>query len=382
MSQYIQILWWSKELMDFGKELIKSALQDIEIEQMFAYDTTFNLGDFYMSTFVMRNTMLEKNPIFPVAFMVHERKFQKYHELFIGELVNQLNLKDIKTIPFVTDREKGILNAVKKVAQSISLVLCENHILRDIEYWVKSARGKNDDIKVLKDHVEQLKDSESEEEWRNKYEEFKILWSHSFAEYFEHNLHEHIFKFASRFYTKKFAAFQDKGSTNNVSESMNKILKNATDWKELSLDCLLLCLLHLQLFYVYEFQRAYYSLGMYHLKATFKKLQKVPNEYTQFPLYIPVEKIFEKVKSENSTIVPSLKKESTNRMTQTAIANLCIENNLVSLNGQLQVFVVKSPFKNDVHSVCLSRKPQCSCNSSGLFPFNCSPKGMWNFYPR
>lgn len=50
---------------------------------MFAYDTTFNLCDFYMSTFVMRNTILEINPIFPVAFMNYERKFQKYHELFI-----------------------------------------------------------------------------------------------------------------------------------------------------------------------------------------------------------------------------------------------------------------------------------------------------------
>lgn len=62
---------WSKDLLD----LTKTALQDSKTEQMFAYDTTFNLGDFYISTFVMRNTILEMNPIFPVAFMNYKRKF-------------------------------------------------------------------------------------------------------------------------------------------------------------------------------------------------------------------------------------------------------------------------------------------------------------------
>ena len=360
------VLAWKKEITDLAKDLLTMAQNDPTTNQMISYDTTFNLGDFYVSSFVLRNTILQNDPIFPVAFMIHERKFQKHHEKFISELSPSLDLSSIKHIPVVTDREKGIISAFNKVLPNIPLVLCGNHILKDVEFWVKRAGGKKDDIKVLKDHIEQLRNAESKEEWVIKYEQFRILWSESFSNYFEKYLHEPMFQFSSRFYTKQFHAFKNKTSTNNVSESMNRILKDATDWKELPLDSILLCFEHLQTFYLYEFERAQYGLGKFRLKATFQDLLKRPTEHTQFPDYLPIEKIVFKVKSQNPDTTPTINKQSCQRMTQTSIANLCIERNLVSLNTQLQVFIVKNPFKKEVHSVFLSPKPSCSCKSSGL----------------
>ena len=47
-----------------------------------SYDTTFQLGDFYLSTLVYKHVLFEEEPVIPLAFVIHERKFQKVHEDF------------------------------------------------------------------------------------------------------------------------------------------------------------------------------------------------------------------------------------------------------------------------------------------------------------
>ena len=62
------------------------------------YDTTFCLGDFYVSTLSFQHLMFKEKPIIPVAFMIHERKFQKCHEqLFdlIKSKIPKLNSKRV-----------------------------------------------------------------------------------------------------------------------------------------------------------------------------------------------------------------------------------------------------------------------------------------------
>ena len=42
--------------------------------QLLSYDTTFQLGDFYVSPLLFRNILFSKSPVIPVAFLLHERK--------------------------------------------------------------------------------------------------------------------------------------------------------------------------------------------------------------------------------------------------------------------------------------------------------------------
>ncbi len=62
-------------------------------EQLFlSYDTTFNLGDCYVSAIVFKHILFKETPLVPVAFVIHDRKFGSVHEHF-SALSNLLFLK-------------------------------------------------------------------------------------------------------------------------------------------------------------------------------------------------------------------------------------------------------------------------------------------------
>ena len=98
-------------------ELEKVLVLDSPSPQLLSYDTTFSLGDFYISVLSYRHTLFKEAPTIPAAFLLHERKFQAHHkEMFemCCKLVPSLN---DTTYPIVTDDEQAIVN-------SISAVLC------------------------------------------------------------------------------------------------------------------------------------------------------------------------------------------------------------------------------------------------------------------
>ena len=57
------------------------------------------------------------------------------------------------------------------------------------------------------------------------------------------------------------------GITNNLSESMNAVLKRENDWKELPVDLLTLGFYYIQNFENYEILRGRSGMGNYHLNA-------------------------------------------------------------------------------------------------------------------
>ena len=84
----------------------------------------------------------------------------------------KISLDKSSAIPIVTDREKGITKSLQKYFPEIQNVFCTNHILRDVEFWLKTC-GTKEDIKVLKDDVTQLIDCET----KAKFDEvYKILY--------------------------------------------------------------------------------------------------------------------------------------------------------------------------------------------------------------
>ncbi len=153
--------------------------------------------------------------------------------------------------------------ALKKNFTTLSIVFCHNHILRDIEHWVKGHGGKREDVKVLKDHVEQLIDSTTPGEFEARYHAFAQGWPEDFLCYFDQHLKSDIFENTAAFYTKQFVAFKDKTTTNNMSESMNRMIKNQNEWRGLQVDAMVLSLYYMQSYFLFEFQRAKCGLGNY-----------------------------------------------------------------------------------------------------------------------
>ena len=54
--------------------------------QLLSYDTTFQLGDFYLSPLLYRHTLFIESPVIPAIYLIHERKFQECHEEIMQQL--------------------------------------------------------------------------------------------------------------------------------------------------------------------------------------------------------------------------------------------------------------------------------------------------------
>ena len=67
----------------FGlKEILEEfdkVLQPEHGSQFLSYDTTFQLGDFYVSTLLFRHIVFKEQPCIPAMFLIHERKLMETH---------------------------------------------------------------------------------------------------------------------------------------------------------------------------------------------------------------------------------------------------------------------------------------------------------------
>ncbi|XP_060109597.1 uncharacterized protein LOC132582142 [Heteronotia binoei] len=377
------------ELMEEACALLSLSSEDVSLPQLISYDAAFKLGDFYLSPIVMRNIKLKGDPVFPIAFFLHREKITSYHQDFLSEIVTKLGPEHMTNIPFLTNRERGIRQLLERKFPHIPNVYHWNCVLNNVSTWIKKHRRTNDP-KVLKDHITLLLHSSSKEEYQHNYEQCSLLWSQTFKQYFDKELKDIIPNHAARCFIQRFSAFKnDISAANNFCESMNRIIKNKSDWKEMPVDCLILSMYHMQKFFLYEFQRAYCGLGNYALKEQFSYLQKTGE--SQFPSYYTLETIVDSIKlgkprqenmwgetedyKENQTFQAEFctlqedmwgKPEDYDE-NQTSLAEFCIDSGGVTLCPQTATFTVRDVTGCNTHSVVLFPEPPiCSCASSEL----------------
>ena len=89
----------NKTVLKECNRLLSLSYQQINDPQLMSYDTTFQLGDFYVSPLLFRNTLFKKSPIMPAMFLIHERKLSSTHK--------EMMMSVAKELPFVSDDEKG-----------------------------------------------------------------------------------------------------------------------------------------------------------------------------------------------------------------------------------------------------------------------------------
>ena len=93
------------------------------------YDTTFSMGDFYVSTLLYRHSVFQGSPVMPLLMLLHERRTADSHELLFKWFQR---LTSVTSVTCVVDREQSITKAVKAVFPDANIVYCWNHILGDI----------------------------------------------------------------------------------------------------------------------------------------------------------------------------------------------------------------------------------------------------------
>ncbi len=93
------------------KELLTDFDRVLNIQskcQLLSYDTTFQLGDFYVSPLIF---LFQENPCIP---LIHERKFTETHQEMWRECCKQVPSLRTTEFPIVTDKEKSITNAITR----------------------------------------------------------------------------------------------------------------------------------------------------------------------------------------------------------------------------------------------------------------------------
>lgn len=212
-----------------NKELLQELNKILQVKSdeipLLSYDTTFLIGDFYVSVLVFKHVLFDCNPSIPVAFYIHDRKSEEIHVDFWRKIATLVpNINRASTV-IVTDREKAVVNAIKKVVPNAALVHCWNHILSDAKHWIKQHGGKSDDQLVYISNLKELLQMENEDDYAEKLEELSQLWSKPFLEYYQSKLHHDIIKHSAKWVLEEHKVYDPySGVTNNMSESMNAVI--------------------------------------------------------------------------------------------------------------------------------------------------------------
>ena len=126
-------------LQNLTEELNRLVLAELDLPILLSYDTTFSLGDIYVSSLLFCHVLFDSSPVVPAAFLLHERKFECTREDFMTLVKKELPaLNNLKSpIPTVTDDEQGVCNAIDKTLTGVIRVKCWNHIINSAKIWLR-----------------------------------------------------------------------------------------------------------------------------------------------------------------------------------------------------------------------------------------------------
>lgn len=130
----------------------------------FSFDTTFKLGDIYVSVLVVNFTEFKQKPVVPVMFMLHERKNKEAHHLFFKKLVEWFpELVNAKNAYMVTDGEEAFVSAIRKYLPNMPLFLDWIHVMKNAKLKLhKLLISSDEEVQMYMDDLRTLFGQKSE----------------------------------------------------------------------------------------------------------------------------------------------------------------------------------------------------------------------------
>ena len=371
---------------DSAIELTNSLLREARDESKrlplsLGVDTTFNVGDCFCTPLVSRNCFLKKDPIYPVAFLLHETKEGDTHRVLLQTMKKYLPLDDIPAlVPFVSDREGGICVAIQEELQSarakdndksltacpskVNHVLCVVHIKRDVEHWIKTKHVPHLDLMVLMEQLDDLVKCETVEEFNEMYELYELKWTQLYKEYMKKHIRQDLHR-AARFYTKQFPAFENVPATTNFVERLHGEIKAGLPKIGKRYDEVIIHLLNLQLNYSGDFHRAFSTAGLGNHIPKPQYAKKGPRfKLPSYTYWRPEDFIKKFEENYPPQEIPKLPPVTGNR----ALARIACDMGLVSMNPHIITYTVTEPY-SDRREVVEERdggRLECTCDDPGL----------------
>ena len=299
---------------------------------------------------------MKNEPIFPLFLLLHKTKKLENHLNFFSTIENILHLSQYKNLYIITDREPSIVRAIEK--SSLIHFYCTNHLKTDVKTWLnknnfeKSVKSK---VKIITHHLINSKSIEKFENiWINFVEnEKKFSENEKIMDYMNNQILPDI---KNNIEKDVEGIFKEKLPTNNMSESYNFVIKQATEWKQNSMDKMCMIFYYLQTYNIREISRAMRGLGNYYCKDDLPKKFNIKEQEHVFDYEKIIEKISEEYESEKFQV-------SENNSVE-ILAKQALEKSFVSHNSSIGCFTIRDfTIKNKCYVVFLHPEPTCTCGS-------------------
>ena len=150
-----------------------------EQPQLASRDTTYNPGNFYVSPLLFRYTLFQGAPVMPVAFLIHERRTQFAHEIFMDFTAKEV--PEIVEAPLIRDGEENIITTIAKRLPQVRQLRCRNHLQSGDRHWLRKHGAAASECVRYGQDLKQLLMSPSEKDYRQLYGVHSQKWSQAFA---------------------------------------------------------------------------------------------------------------------------------------------------------------------------------------------------------
>jgi len=366
-----------KSIVDEFNRFIDVNLENSGTKQYFSYDTTFEIGDFFLTPFIFRHILFEGSPLVPLAYMIHERRQQNAHSIFVKLLKEKCPAINRTKVPLILDREKAMTNAFQQGLPNLDILYCWNHLRRDVKLWLRKHCASTTEIPFYMDGISYLLSCETIAVYETRKEQIKENWSQAMVEYYDNHLEKDIIQHCARYIVEKYGLYDPfSGITNNTSESENAVIKRLVQWKEVTVDTAVLAL-HMDQQYLYnESLRGRCGLGQFVLRDIFSAAKLEEDEVSFCPISCNSEDIVTFVRGnlENMEHVDTADVEVENtappgrdlvpdRKSQTAMAIETEKAGKVIHVPQMKSFMVEG-LTGQKYAVSLFPKESCQCPSS------------------
>lgn len=161
-------------------------------------------------------------------------------------------------------------NAFEKIFPDSKILHCWNHIKRDVQYWLRKHGASNDEIAIYLQDIIRLLHSDSQKHLAELSLELCEKWSKAMVDYYQSEI---------KFVVEPLGLYDPySGVTNNVSKSMNDLIKDLMKWKDVPVDVMVMCLQQLQNYFLSEIRRSFAAIGNYTLNKDYESVACDPEE--------------------------------------------------------------------------------------------------------